>query len=114
MPRLGRFTPGKDPVPILQEAGWAPGPVWTGAENLNPIGIRSPDIPARNESQCRLSYPKRAAIVSGKHYGSWRGGEEESKFFVGGLQCISFVVSLRSLSSDVSVGAGVLCDSERL
>jgi hypothetical protein len=25
----GRFTPGKDPVPIVQEAGWAPGPVWT-------------------------------------------------------------------------------------
>ena len=24
------FTRGKDPVPILQEAGWAPGPVWTG------------------------------------------------------------------------------------
>ena len=22
------FTPGKDSVPILQEAGWAPGPVW--------------------------------------------------------------------------------------
>ena len=30
------FTPGKDPVPIVQEAGWAPGPVWTGAENLSP------------------------------------------------------------------------------
>ena len=28
------FTPGKDPVPIVQEAGLAPGPVWTGAENL--------------------------------------------------------------------------------
>jgi len=27
-PRL-HFTPGKDPVPILQEVGWAPGPVWT-------------------------------------------------------------------------------------
>jgi len=26
------FTPGKDPVPILQEAGWAPWPVWTDAE----------------------------------------------------------------------------------
>ena len=26
----------KDPVPILQEAGWASGPVWTGAENLAP------------------------------------------------------------------------------
>ena len=23
----------KDPVPTVQEAGWAPGPVWTGAEN---------------------------------------------------------------------------------
>ena len=30
------FTPGKDPVPIVQEAGWAPGPVWIGAENLPP------------------------------------------------------------------------------
>ena len=28
------FIPGKDPVPIVQEVGWAPGPVWTGAENL--------------------------------------------------------------------------------
>ena len=24
-PRPGHFTPGKDPVPIVQEAGWAPG-----------------------------------------------------------------------------------------
>ena len=32
----GRFTPGKDPVPITQEAGWAPGPVWSGAENIAP------------------------------------------------------------------------------
>jgi hypothetical protein len=38
-PRPSRFTPGKDPVPIVQEAGWAPGPVWTGAENLAPTGI---------------------------------------------------------------------------
>ena len=30
------FTPGKDPVPIVQEAGWARGPVWTGAENFAP------------------------------------------------------------------------------
>jgi hypothetical protein len=30
------FTPAKDPVLIVQEAGWAPGPVWTGAENLAP------------------------------------------------------------------------------
>ena len=30
------FTPGKDPVSIVQEAGWALGPIWTGAENLAP------------------------------------------------------------------------------
>ena len=35
-PRPGRFTPWKDPAPTAQEAGWAPGPVWTGAENLAP------------------------------------------------------------------------------
>jgi hypothetical protein len=51
------FTPGKDPVPIVQEAGWAPGTVWTGAENLAPIGIRSPDRPARSQSLYRLRYP---------------------------------------------------------
>jgi hypothetical protein len=34
IPRSGRFTPGKDPVPIVQEGGWAPGMVWKGAENL--------------------------------------------------------------------------------
>ena len=31
--------PEKDPVPIVQEAVWAPGPVWTGAENLAPPGF---------------------------------------------------------------------------
>jgi len=57
------FTPGKDPVPIVQEAGWAPGPVWTGAENLDPTGIRSPDSPARSQSLYRLHY----AAYCGRH-----------------------------------------------
>ena len=26
--------PGKDPVSTVQDAAWAPGPVWTGAEHL--------------------------------------------------------------------------------
>ena len=56
------FTPGKDPVPIVQEAGWALGQVWTGAENIVPTGIRSPDRPTPSQSLYRLSYP---AI---KHY----------------------------------------------
>ena len=33
------FTPGKYPVPIVQEAGWAPEPVWISAENLAPPGF---------------------------------------------------------------------------
>ena len=48
------FAPGKDPVPIVQEAGWVPGPVCTGAENLTSMGIRSPDRPARSQSLYRL------------------------------------------------------------
>jgi hypothetical protein len=41
---------GKDPVPIVQEAGWATEPVWTGAENLAPTEIQSPDHPAHSQS----------------------------------------------------------------
>jgi len=33
------FTPGKDPVPIVQEAGWDPGPVWTGGKS-RPTGMQ--------------------------------------------------------------------------
>ena len=54
MPRPGLFTPGKDPVPIVQEAGWAPGTVWTGAENLAPTGIRFSDRPTRSNGQCKI------------------------------------------------------------
>jgi hypothetical protein len=35
----GRFVPGKDLVPIVQDPVWAPGPVWTCAKNLAPTGI---------------------------------------------------------------------------
>ena len=50
------FAPGKELVPIVQEAEWAPGPVWTGAENLAPTGIRSPNSPAHSQSPYRLRY----------------------------------------------------------
>jgi hypothetical protein len=56
-PRPGRFTPGKDPVPIVQNAGWTSGPVWTCAKNLAPTWIRSQERPARSPSLYRLSYP---------------------------------------------------------
>ena len=48
---------GKDPAPIVQEAGWAPGPVWTDVEYLAPTRIRSPDRSACSESLYRLRYP---------------------------------------------------------
>jgi hypothetical protein len=47
----------RDPVPIVYEAMWAPGPVWADAENLSPTAIRSPDRLARSESLYRLSHP---------------------------------------------------------
>jgi len=53
------FTPGKDPVPTVQEAGWTPGPIWTRAENLAPTGIRFPDRPARRQSLYQLRYPRK-------------------------------------------------------
>ena len=56
-PRPGRLYPGKNQVPIVQEAGWALEPVWIGAENLAPTGIRSPDLEARSESLYRLRQP---------------------------------------------------------
>ena len=39
-PHLGRFISWKDPVPIVQEAGWTPGPISTGVENLAPTGVQ--------------------------------------------------------------------------
>ena len=53
-PRL-HFTPGKDPVRIVQEVGWAPGPVWTGGKSL-PHRDSILDRPARSQSLYRLSY----------------------------------------------------------
>ena len=48
-PRPGRFTPWKDPVPIVQESGWAPGPVRTDAENvaLHRVAFPGPSSPWR-------------------------------------------------------------------
>jgi hypothetical protein len=56
-------TPGKDPVPIVQEAGWAPEPVWTCAENLARTWIRSPYRPARSSVAIPTELP-------GPHRGS--------------------------------------------
>jgi hypothetical protein len=36
--RPDRFLPQENPVPIVEEAVWAPGPVRTGVEILTPPG----------------------------------------------------------------------------
>jgi len=50
------FTPRKDTVPILQEAGWAPGSIWTAWKcGLHRDSIL--DRPARTQSLYRLELP---------------------------------------------------------
>ena len=46
----------RDKVPVLEEAGWAPGKVWMGAEEVSLTGIRSPNREARSKLLYRLSY----------------------------------------------------------
>ena len=82
-PRPGRFTSGNNPVPVVEEAGWTPEPVWTGAESLAPTEIRSPNRTARTESLYRLSYPgqyfiylKKSSPVTGLE---WPRGFQEVK-----------------------------------
>ena len=56
------YTRERDPVLIVEEAGCAPGPVWTGVEYLASTGIWTPNRPARSESLYRLSYPGRLML----------------------------------------------------
>jgi len=50
------FTTGKDPEPIVQEAGWSPGLVWKGGKS-RPHRDSILDRPALSQSLYRLSYP---------------------------------------------------------
>jgi len=52
------FSPGKDPVPVVQEAGWAPVSVWTGGRS-RPHRDSIPNRPARSQSLYWLSYRAR-------------------------------------------------------
>jgi len=56
------FTPGKNPVPILQEAGWAPGPVWTG-EKSRPHRDSIPNRPVRSSVTIPTELPGLRHII---------------------------------------------------
>jgi len=61
--RPGRtLPPGKDPVPILQQAGWALEPVWTGGKS-RPHRDSTPNRPARSQSLFRLSYRAHVEVM---------------------------------------------------
>jgi len=66
----------------------APGPVWTGAKNLVPTGIQSPDRPACSQSLYRLSYRARL----------WKGTYEITIFFCNLQMFLIFLVRLLLLS----------------
>jgi hypothetical protein len=57
------FTPGKDPVPIVQEAEWDPGPVWKGAENLAPPGFDPRTVqPVANRYTVSATWPIHSSV----------------------------------------------------
>ena len=71
------FTPGKEAVPILQEAGWAPGPVWTGGKSRPDRDSISNRL-ACSQPLYRLSYPThRHCYVSALIYQQIRDHDEE-------------------------------------
>ena len=81
MPRL-LFTPGKDPVPFVQEARFASGPVCTGAENLAPTGVQYPNRRACSQSLYRLSYTAHYLDKSlVKYYRNWEQDFTQNKIF---------------------------------
>ena len=49
--------PWKDPIPLVQEVWWFPGPLWMGAENLAATRFSSSDCPACSKLLYRLCYP---------------------------------------------------------
>ena len=74
------FTPGKDPVPIVQEAGWAPGPVWTGG--ISPPHRDSiPNRPTRIQLLYRLSYRAHTVVGSLLLNGHRQRGDQFDRTF---------------------------------
>ena len=75
----GRSTPGKDPIPIVREAGCAPRPMWIGAENLSHTGIQSTDNPARSASRRKTVFKFVILPTHSRAYGVQSAVREELK-----------------------------------
>ena len=79
-------------VPILQEAGWAPGPVWTGGKS-RPHRDSIPDRPARSSVAIPTELPFK--------YNSIKYNAIINFFFAFVTLCIQFMVS--SLTSNPKI-----------
>jgi len=103
MPRP-HSTPGKDPVPILREAGWAPGPVWMGGKSC-PHRDLIPDRPARSQSLYQLSYTahKKSPLLSIMHHYSKDSHKlylkQEGIITKPSCYCALFVYQMRCIQS---------------
>ena len=81
---LAALTPGKSPVHVVQDAEWAPKPVWAGVQNLVLSGVRNPDRPISLDSAFMCS-----AFSYNKH---WLFPMNLINWLV--LECKSFVFSV--------------------
>jgi hypothetical protein len=53
------YSREREPITIVQEAGWVSGSLWIGTENLATIGVLTLDRPAHSESMYRLRHSAR-------------------------------------------------------
>jgi hypothetical protein len=63
---LAAFPRERTTVPIKQDAGWAPEPVWTVLEKRNSLaltGIKTPDRPARGSSLSDYAVPAPSNVL---------------------------------------------------
>jgi hypothetical protein len=57
------------PAPIVQKPGWAPGPVWMGAEKrkcLSLTGVQTLNHPAHSQSLQQQVKPQKIMIISSR------------------------------------------------
>ena len=79
------FSPGKDPIPIVQETGWAPGSVWTDGKS-RPHRDSITDRPTRSSVTIATELPgpryQYIPFIYVREVAGSRSGERRSFIFV--------------------------------
>ena len=89
---------------IVQEAGWAPGPVWTGAENLAPHrdSIPGPSSPWRVAIPTTLFAAKKHALTVQRF-------RENSDLVASVMRVLNFKATFLDVSVFNIASVGILC-----